>query len=312
MGYFEDRIVALNVVNPDLAVPKIIIVQRLMPNRSDWHVTMRAALERGWIVVLERDDYPVTPVVKAAKIWEKSLKWQSFGAVHAVQVSTESLRQAFLPHNPETKVFENHLLKTPDYHSRTDTRTRLFFGALNRRESWATILPNINRLTEKYPDVEPVVLHDRDFFDGLASANKTFYPAQAYENYLACLASCDIALLPLHENEFTIHKSDIKFVEAGAGRTAVIASPTVYDKTIEHGKTGLIAHTADRWADYLEKLIVDEGYRKGLANNAHAYVLRNRMLVDHIHERVDWYYSLWERRNELTARLVERFPACKP
>lgn len=293
---------------PDNA-PKILLVQRSLNNPDVWPEIMRYAIARDWLVVAERDDYPVTPVKSSEAKWNTSMKWDIFSACHAVQTSTESLRTLFLAYNPEVAVFPNQMGEVPLYRFRDDGKIRLFFGAYNRGGAWRPLLAAINRVIEKYPHIVPVVIHDREFHDAIQAPVREFHDRCSYSDYLQHLASCDVALLPLEDNVFTRHKSDVKFVEAGGARTAVIASPTVYDKTVEHGRTGLIARTPDEWGQALEQLVLDKQYRETLAANAHRYVLNHRMLVDHIGAWVDWYYDLWHRRDALTRALLERYPA---
>ena len=87
------------------------------------------------------------------------------------------------------------------------------------------------------------VVYDRAFFDALATPHKSFEPLCSYDRYHELLDAADIALLPLEPTRFNQHKSDLKFIECAAHGVAVLASPTVYDRTINDGETGLIYHS---------------------------------------------------------------------
>lgn len=308
VGHFHDSVTVMRDTDPDPEVPKVIITQRMLPDES-WLPTVRVAIERDWLLVAEWDDYPIMPIKKNQELWEESMKWRTFETYHGIQTSTPSLQKLFLEHNPNVSLFQNQLHKTPAYVKRTDKKQRLFFGALNRKKAWQPLVGAINDLIKRYPNIQPVVVYDKELSEALEGPNVQFFSSLSYEDYMKCLASCDIALLPLHEDQFTRHKSDIKFVEASAGKTAVVASPTVYADTVRHGETGLIANTVAEWQAHLEKLITDPAFRDHLARNAYSYVLQHRLLRDHIGDRIAWYYSLWEQRAELNARLLERFPA---
>ncbi len=292
--------------------PKIIVAQRMLANPNSWPQTLRAILERGWLLVSEIDDYPITPVAVNRKRWDSSMGWRGYAACHAVQTSTDTLADVFRQYNPEVAVFANQLMALPPHATPDAKKVRIFFGAINRREAWGPLVDTINQVLSRHPEVQPIVLHDESFFDALQSDDKHFKKAVPYTDYMQYLAGCDIALLPLHDDEFTRKKSDIKFVEAAGARAAVIASPTVYADTIKHGQTGLIANTPAEWEAALERLITDKSERSRLAHNAFSYVVQNRMLMDHIDARIDWYHDLWARREELTAKLIERFPECAP
>ncbi len=303
IGFMSDVI-------PD--APKIIVVQRCMNDPKQWPNVMKQVIKRGWLLVVERDDYPITPVKTNAARWKNSMQWEIFTACHAVQTTTEPLRDLFRQYNPEVALFPNQFGTIPTYMNRKNESTRLFFGAFNRREAWEPLIDVFNRVLSRHEYVSPVVVHDKAFFDALKSNRKIFSEKLDYETYLQCLVSCDIALLPLNDSFFNQHKSDVKFIEAGACRTAVIASPTVYSSTIEDGRTGLIADTPHEWEKALESLVVDKPQRERLARNAFEYVMGHRLLVDHITSWIDWYYDLWDRREELTAALLERHPEYKP
>ncbi len=60
------------------------------------------------------------------------------------------------------------------------------------------------------------------------------------------IASVDINLVPLVDNEFTNCKSELKFFEAAIVGTPTIATPThVYQHNIEHEKTGYLCEEGD-------------------------------------------------------------------
>ncbi|WP_417449756.1 glycosyltransferase family protein [Kordiimonas sp.] len=292
--------------------PRIILLQRCLNDPEAWPGVIKEAVLRDWLVVVERDDYPLTPVKSSRAKWADSMQWDIFSACHAVQTTTPQLRDLFLNYNSEVAVFPNHYGEMPKYRIGDKSKVRIFFGAFNRGEAWRPLLDVFNRVFRRHPNVAPVVIADQEFYDAIDVPKKTFLKSCSYSEYLEHMSLCDIALLPLHDDIFTRHKSDVKFVEAGGTRNAVIASPTVYQDSIEHGKTGLIARSEGEWEQALERLITDKAYREKLADNAYHYVLENRMLIDRIHEWVDWYYDLWDRRKKLTEAMLERYPAGRP
>ena len=293
--------------------PKIIVIQRMLPTPGEWQKSMKEILKRGWLVVMEVDDYPLDTGLKVnANKWENSMGWEGFSCCHGVQVSTDVLADIIEPYNSETKVFGNHLFQVPPLAKRTDDNVRIFFGALNRKDDWKELLPVFNRIGAKYPNVQFVTLFDREFYNAIESPNKSFSDVLEYMQYQQLMSKCDIAIMPLQDTRFKRCKSDIKFVEAGGASLAVVASPTVYENSIRHGETGLIARSESDWEDMLVSLIENDQMRKDMGYAARQYVLQERMLIQHIHKRVDWYQSLWDRREDLTAALIERFPEVAP
>lgn len=290
--------------------PKILILQRAFLTKAGWPKALEAAIKHGWLMVVEYDDYPENPFNAAKRA--NSLDWERFEACHAVQASTPQLADAFTKYNPEVGLFENHLFQTPVPVVRNPDNLRIFFGALNRKTAWEPLIKTYNKVLSANPNAQAVVLHDEEFFKALETKNKVFKPSVGYDEYLRILHSCHICLQPLDDTKFNRYKSDIKFVEAGAGGLAVVASPVVYDDYIEHGHTGLIARGPKEWEKSLNKLINDAPYRQAIGGNAKNYILKNRMLMQHAHKRLDWYRHLWANRNALNERLFNLYPDLRP
>lgn len=293
--------------------PKILILQRMLAKEGQWQDAMRQIMARGWLTVSEIDDYPAdTGLQSNNSKWAGSMGWRGYACCHAVQTSSNALAEILREYNPEVAVFENQLFCLPEFAQRGDNKVRVFFGALNRQEDWAPLMSMFNEVAKKHTDVEFVVIQDKEFFDALETENKKFRGIVDYQTYLSTMASCDIALMPLRDKKFTRCKSDIKFLEAAGAGVAVVASPTVYADSVRDGETGFIAETADDWREALTKLIKDAELRKRIGAQAQSYVLSERMLSKHIHKRIDWYRSLWDRREELNAALIDRFPELAP
>src|SRR5262249_7001995 len=138
--------------------------------------------------------------------------------------------------------------------------------------------------------------------------HKGFEPLCSYDRYRCILGAADVALLPLEPTRFNRHKSDLKFIECAAQGVAALASPTVYDRTIQHGETGLIYRSSDEFAALLDRLIRDGSFRRALTQNAYRYVAEHRLLARHYRVRYDWYRAMLDRRDRLDAELRRRVP----
>ena len=169
------------------------------------------------------------------------------------------------PYNPHIMVFSNHVaaLPPPRPADRFDLApVTIFFGALNREADWADPAGPQPRTLDARRSRTVQVVYDRAFFDALTTPYKAFEPLCPYERYKNILQSADIALLPLEPTRFNRHKSDLKFIECAAHGVAALASPTVYDRTIRSGQTGLIYRSLDDFAAMLKRLIGDGPYRR--------------------------------------------------
>jgi hypothetical protein len=287
--------------------PKIVIVQRHIPDSEEqWVNWLAYATRAGWVVVSEYDDHP--DLIAAATNSDPGPKWRTIAYSHAVQTSTRQLAEAFRARNPEAMPFANAAFSLPPFPERGDGPARLFFGAANRQHFSVPVAQALKPVLDKYPEAHVEVVHDRAFFEALPTSAKSFHPTLPYDDYLAAMDRCDIALLPLEGREAERYKSDIKYVEAASRGLAVIASPAVYAETIRDGITGLIAPTLADWAPSVERLIGDANLRHRLARTAWEEVRDHRMFAYQVAARRDWYIDLWRRRDQLQARLVERLP----
>ena len=189
-------------------------------------------------------------------------------------------------------------------------RMTLFFGALNRERDVAPFLPVLDEvLAEANGRLAVEVVHDRTVFDALSSPHKRFTPLCDYVRYKALMGACEIAFLPLADNRFNRMKSDLKWIEASGHRLVSIASPVVYGRSIRQGETGLIAGTPEEFGTALRGLLADPAKAKAIADTARTEVAATRMLAHQVARRRAWYDSLWDRRAELDAKLLERVPA---
>jgi len=139
-------------------------------------------------------------------------------------------------------VFPNAVGRLPEVRNFADpASTTLFFGALNRERDWEAFMPAINAVAGKVGErLRFQVVHDRGFFEALATPHKTFTPTCDYATYLRLLGGSEISFMPLADTPFNRAKSDLKFIEAASCRVAALAGDVVYGGSIEDGRTGLL------------------------------------------------------------------------
>lgn len=261
-------------------------------------------LQRGALTIQEWDDDPLH--------WESNFQQSRFVELrssHAIQTSTPALAEYFRAFNPEVAVFPNCIERLTPLSFSGGKTLGLFFGALNRQQDWAPIMPALNRILLKYKSrMKLVVVSDREFFDASICEQKEYVPFCSYAQYQELLKHSDIALLPLLPSRFNRMKSDLKFLECAAFGTAALASPTVYADTVVSGETGLLYETEAEFETRLTQLVEDATYRQRLVANAWEWVKENRLLSQHYRDRLDWYESLFDRYEELTVAIGERVP----
>ena len=89
---------------------------------------------------------------------------------------------------------------------------------------------------------------------------------------------------------------------------ASLASPTVYNSTIKNKDTGIIIEDPNEIMSVLKRWEKNRDEIKQIADNALTWCKHNRLQSTQSQERLDWYYSLWARREELTESLLIRIP----
>ena len=298
----EGRMVFASGTNP-VDTDRVLVRARSSLSRESAPDLLREILRRKYLLVTEMDDDP--------ERWEDMYAGEgqiTFRACHAVQVSTEPLAEMMREYNPHVRVFPNQVRVLPPPRNYTDGgKLVLFFGAVNRENDWAPMMPVLNRVLKNYADrVQVRVVFDKAFYDALDFEDKVFFPLQPYDGYMKIMYSSDIAVLPLADNHFNRMKSDLKFIECASCGVAVLASPIVYEDTILDGCNGFIYHGWDEFSHQLIRLIEDARLRHAVAGAAYDYVKRERMLYQHYQERYEWYRELCQELPELNQELIGR------
>ncbi len=289
-------------------LPRVMILQRQTITLETIN-QIKKLVNSGYIVVSEFDDQPEHFSDITAN------EYLTFSAVHAVQVSTSQIRHSIQRFNPEVVVFENCIDRLPPFHESKwskdfeVSRLKIFFGALNREMDWAEWMPDLNNLLSTSSDkFDFEIIYDRKFFDQLETPHKRFTSLCNYNKYNEILHSCHISLMPLRPTSFNNMKSDLKYIEASAHSVATIASPTVYGCVIKPGVNGEIASDSDSLRQVLIRWSDNPSLAMSCSQNAYKYVKSSRLQSDQTQQRLDWYRSLWERRDALNQSLFARTP----
>ncbi|MDD1469550.1 hypothetical protein MEO43_30915, partial [Dolichospermum sp. ST_sed5] len=183
----------LNISQP--GEEKVFVWQRNFLQNPDDLPGVQKLLRQNYLIVAEIDDDPMH--------WTAHIDNQFFTykACHCIQTSTEPLAEFLRQINPNVVVFQNQLAYLPPPRQyKTDGTVKLFFGALNREEDWAVIMPALNRVLADYPEtVSAQVIYDQKFFAALATSQKQLEPFCAYERYQELMRECDIALVVVNK-----------------------------------------------------------------------------------------------------------------
>jgi glycosyltransferase involved in cell wall biosynthesis len=92
------------------------------------------------------------------------------------------------------------------------------------------------------------------------------------------IASLNINLAPLEESIFNEAKSENKWVEASLCKVVTVASNTgAFKEAIKDEETGLLCNNEEEWYEKLNKVIIDEEYRRMIGLNAYNEVIKNNI-----------------------------------
>jgi SAM-dependent methyltransferase len=293
---------------PNDQLPGICILHRPLLLGENGIQFFRHLLQRGFLVITEFDDRPdFMPELRDEGLL-------NFRAAHAVQTSTEVLAETLRAQNPEVAVFRNGIAQLPEVVNFTsETKVTLFFGAINRQHDWQASMAALNAAASVLgARLHFQVVHDLKFFDALDTPHKSFTPTCDYPTYSGLLSRSEISFMPLRDNAFNRAKSDLKFIEAGASRVVPLASPVVYDGSVEDGVTGLIFRSESDLYEKIIRLATTPSLGISIGDAARRLVAETRMDAYGVGDRLRWYRSLLARREELTRALLERVPGLAP
>jgi len=135
--------------------------------------------------------------------------------------------------------------------------------------------PALADVMRAHPEVELHVVGPVELPPELAGMRIVRHPLQRYHDLFTLIAGMDINLAPLElENDFTDGKSELKVFEAALLGVPTVASPTrPYASAIEHGRTGMLAATAEDWRAALGTLVVDRELRHAVGAAARATIV---------------------------------------
>jgi glycosyltransferase involved in cell wall biosynthesis len=133
------------------------------------------------------------------------------------------------------------------------------FSTLNYFEN---LSPVLKKLQEKYEfDIKIICNRKPDI-----NLKNVKYIAWTAENELIELATCQIGLMPLTDEEWSKGKCGFKLIQYLAlGIPAVSSSVGVNSSIIEDGSNGFLCNSEEEWYYALEKMITDAPLRKKMA-----------------------------------------------
>jgi glycosyltransferase involved in cell wall biosynthesis len=264
----------------------------------------------GTKIVLDLDDDPFNinpshPGYQSFKDKENIYKMFIRSADHLI-CSTEYIKNVVKDINPKITVIPNAIdpaIWKVKRKKRTDGKIRIgWFGSSSHISEIDILHSFMEEILVKYPQVE---FHLAGFsYENINDGDKKenarvfhYAPTKGYKEYPQFVADkdLDIAIAPLHDNQFNRCKSNIKFLEHSMLETPMVLSDvTPYKEVVDNYKTGYLAKNKNQWVKYLSWLIESEEKRKEIGKAAKKAVEKDWL----IEKQLPKYEKLLEKLTE--------------
>lgn len=227
----------------------------------------------------------------------------AFGRSDLVTCTTEELKEVFVKINPNTVVLPNSIdLDCYPEANLVKKNVRIGWqGGVSHYRDLQFILPVLERLHKKHPDVEFVYFGDTIRFESFLN-HYPFLERHCFVNhetypYKLKLLNLDIGLCPLIDNVFNRRKSAIKWMEYSAVGAATVASDIPpYSKAITNFKDGVLVPNDEKlWEEALLGLISDRKKILELSNAAIQTVIEGHTIQKNAHLWTDAYKRVIEK-----------------
>ena len=169
-------------------------------------------------------------------------------------------------------VFKHNILANHD----AERTTVVWTGSFSTMVYLEIVLPALRMLQEKYDFDVKIISNQPPSFD-LKNLN---YVKWTEENEVAELATCQIGLMPLADDEWSRGKCGFKIIQYLALEMPAVSSPVgVNNSLIEERINGYFANSTMEWYLAIEKLILDKELRKEMGNKGRKKIINQYSLL---------------------------------
>ena len=147
-----------------------------------------------------------------------------------------------------------------------------FSGSITHNADIELLLPVLQAVMEKYPQVRLLTVGELEIPDELAAFSDRILhePFVDWKELPKLIAKADINIAPLEDTIFNAAKSENKWLEAALVKVPTIASDLgAFHVAVKNHETGLLCKNSEEWICALEKMIENPSFRKQIAENAY-------------------------------------------
>lgn len=149
-------------------------------------------------------------------------------------------------------------------------------GTFSTLKYMETVIPILKKLQEKYDFDVKIICNQKPEFD----LRNLHYIEWSEENEVKELATFQVGLMPLTNDEWSKGKCGFKLVQYLALGIPAISSPVGVNKRIVDNEiNGILCETADDWYNAIEKLITEKDLRKKMGEEGRKKIIRDYSLV---------------------------------
>lgn len=251
----------------DLSTVKNLVVSRRC-SVSD-HKEFKAFLDKHNVrLILDNDDYwdlaKDNPAKKYYDKVEKDNILNTIAIADEIWTPSEYLANRMRRVNPDVliRVIPNTVYekeeqwRNPEKDPNPEGKVRFGFLGANGHQD------DIKTMGINFEGHDLYCMNLMDYAD-LLKANHTMEPLPIHQ-YGQLYKFFDVSLAPLRNTKFNRCKSELKVVEAGFTKTAIIASNTgPYKNTIINGKTGILCSSHAEWRAAVEGMTLEKAQDMG-------------------------------------------------
>ena len=186
----------------------------------------------------------------------------------AVICGNDSLRKHYLAYNKNVfflPTVENTNLFQPYWTDTFENKTIGWIGSLTTINNLDLVVNAINRIVEKYPQVNFIIISN-GALDYESKIKNTKLIKWSKDSYISDLSSITVGIMPLKDNEYNRGKCGFKLIQYMNLKKPVIASDVGTNREIV-GACGFLADSENEWYDTLERILMKRNDYDKLTDN---------------------------------------------